>query len=192
MDAPPDGFYYVEPRLERIARDQANLVNCSGSGGDYNRTHYYLGGGVAKPQIDDLNKQVRRVGLYWSYQLMRLEGSREQNSCKVTGLYRVLSADYIPKEGDTRHLGMSNLEVWSEWFVPPDARWRIGSPSKSGSQTPPVLYRLLLVRIEVSGKPEYGHRLAGLAHLPGFLFPDLWKSTQVLEVTRRICEVTRP
>ena len=58
MEAPPDGFYSVEPRLKRIARDQASLVNCSRSGGDYqaNRTHYYPGGGVAKRQIDNLNK----------------------------------------------------------------------------------------------------------------------------------------
>ena len=67
MDASPDGFASVEARLERIACGQARIVNFARNTG-YPRV---LPG--------------RRI--YWSFQLLRFEGSREQNSCKVTGLY---------------------------------------------------------------------------------------------------------
>ena len=46
-----------------------------------------------------------------------------------------------------------------------------------------------ILPVEVSGKPEYGHRFAVFARDPGFHSKDLWKTTQILEFTPRMCEV---
>ena len=108
--------------MEANALERAVLANNRG----YDNRQAKITAAEREVLVRSHNQALARVALRWSHEYeMTGPLPGDAKPCQITSLLALMAASYIPVEGDTAHVNVSNLEVWSEWFIPPHdmAHW---------------------------------------------------------------------